>query len=109
MRLYRAMASEAGEALRKDTDGEGRYGAVHHLDRFAFVAIPDTPCAGSTIYALNAAGVVWKTARVPGYTLRYVALAEGVESTTQLSGSKLPWLEAWDFPADPASAGCTRD
>ena len=62
---YYAMAKDPSAtpnaAYRQNTGGTPAMGAVHNLDRFAFLAYPDRyPAGGRTVFILNEAGVAWK-------------------------------------------------
>ncbi len=54
---------------RQNTGGTPSMGAVHNLDRFAFLAYPDRyPTEGRNAFVINEAGVAWK--RDPNASIR---------------------------------------
>lgn len=59
--LVKDPSATPNAAYRQNTGGTPAMGAVHNLDRFAFLAYPDGyPTAGRTAFIINEAGVAWK-------------------------------------------------
>lgn len=105
--IFRAAAADAIAAppLRSDTDLTGAYTACHNIDRFAFLAVPNSMGSGRLAFILNHESTMYKVNLNSVYLSGY---AGGAGSVMDITGSGSAILDVESYPANPAAAGFSK-
>jgi prepilin-type N-terminal cleavage/methylation domain-containing protein len=109
--VYVAAASENPAqvpALRFDTDTSGAYLACHNMDRFAFLAVPNTLSSGRLAFILNQDqdNTMYKINLATNYASGYAGGATTSAVTITNSGSAI--INAEQYPMNPSANGFSK-
>ncbi len=109
-RRFDGYATGTGTAtLLVNTDGAQLYGAVHHMDRFGFMAFPLNRSLGKSLYIVTNDAVVWRLPLPRTYATTFTAITSAANSNSTVTGTGVTVLNnAVTFPLTPVALGLRK-